>query len=177
MKTNLKVSKADILKELQEENARWEALLAEIGEADMMKPGFAGDWTMKDVVAHLTGWRRRSVSRLQANLRHEPAPPPPWPEDLQTDDEINAWIYEQNRDRSLEEVLQDSREAFEQLFQVIAAFSESDLADPGRFPGLGGEPLTGAAFFGHFHEEHEPNIRAWLANHRGRVGGIQARVD
>jgi hypothetical protein len=24
------------------------------------------------------------------------------------------------------------------------------------------EPMSAAAFFGHFHEEHEPDMRAWL---------------
>lgn len=40
--------------------------------------------------------------------------------------------------------------------------------DPARFPWLGAEdfPLTGAALFGHFHEEHEPDMRAWLARIR-----------
>jgi hypothetical protein len=27
---------------------------------------------------------------------------------------------------------------------------------------LEGEPMSGAAFFGHFHEEHEPDMWAWL---------------
>ena len=40
-------------------------------------------------VAHLTGWRRRTVNRLRAEGRAEPEPPPPWPAYLQTDDEIN----------------------------------------------------------------------------------------
>src|SRR5579885_8682 len=95
------MSKAQLLNDLKEENARWEALLAEIGEAHMTQPGVAGEWSIKDIVAHLTGWRRRTVARFQAALRHEPAPPPSWPPQLQTDDEINAWMYAANRDRSL----------------------------------------------------------------------------
>jgi hypothetical protein len=64
----------------------------------MEQPGVAGPWSIKDIVAHLTGWRWRTVGRLQAALRGEPEPEPPWPAHLQTDDEINAWIYETNRD-------------------------------------------------------------------------------
>lgn len=69
-------SKAQLLTELKEEQTQWEALLSEIGEARMTQPGVAGDWSIKDIVAHLTGWRRRTVARFQAALRHEPPPPP-----------------------------------------------------------------------------------------------------
>lgn len=155
-------SKAKLLEDLQDENAQWEKLLAEIGEARMTQPGVAGHWSVKDVVAHLTGWRRRTVARLQAVARGEPAPPPPWPQHLQTDDEINAWIYEQNRNCSLSDVLEHSRQVFQQLFEAVQAIPEPWLDEPHRFPGLEGQRLSAAALFAHFHEEHEPDLRAWL---------------
>jgi hypothetical protein len=155
-------SKAQLLADLQAEQAGWEALLHDIGEDHMTQPGVAGPWSIKDIVAHLTGWRRRTVGRFQAALRHEPAPPPLWPAHLQTDDEINAWIYAANRDRPLADVLRDSRHVYQQLVEALDAFPESDLLDPARFPWMEGEPLSGAAFFAHFHEEHEPDMRAWL---------------
>jgi hypothetical protein len=155
-------SKARLLDDLQAEQAQWEALLRDIGEDHMTRPGVAGDWSIKDIVAHLTGWRRRTVGRFQAALRHEPEPLPPWPPHLQTDDEINAWIYAANRDCPLTDVLRESREVFQQLVETLDAFPAADLLDPARFPWMEGEPLSGAAFFGHFHEEHEPDVRAWL---------------
>jgi hypothetical protein len=155
-------SKAQLLADLKDEQAQWEALLRAIGEDHMTQPGVAGDWSIKDIVAHLTGWRRRTVGRIQAALRHEPAPPPPWPPQLEADDEINAWIYTANRDRPVSDVLRESREIFQQLVESLDAFPEEDLLAPARFPWLEGEPLSGAVFFAHFHEEHEPDMRAWL---------------
>ncbi|HEV8193459.1 MAG TPA: ClbS/DfsB family four-helix bundle protein [Ktedonobacterales bacterium] len=163
-------SKAQLLDDLRDEQARWEALLQDIGEEHMTQPGVAGEWSIKDIVAHLTGWRRRSVGRFQAALRHEPAPPPAWPPHLQTDDEINGWIYAANRDLPLADVLRDSREVFEQLMETLDAFPEADLLDPTRFRWIESEefPLTGAAFFAHFHEEHEPDMQTWLEQIRRR---------
>lgn len=155
-------SKAQLLDDLRDEQTCWEALLHDIGEDHMTQPGVAADWSIKDIVAHLTGWRRRTVARFQAALRNEPAPPPPWPPELQTDDQINSWIYVANRARPLADVLRDSRDVFGQLVAALDAFPEADLLAPGRFPGLEGEPLSGAIFFDHFHEEHEPDMRAWL---------------
>src|SRR6266568_7318368 len=112
------ISKTQLLAELTNENADWQALLDDIGEANMTQPEVAGGWSIKDIVAHLTGWRRRTVSRFQAALRHESSFSPPWPPHLETDDEINAWMYAANRDRTLSDVLQESREVFQQLFDT-----------------------------------------------------------
>jgi hypothetical protein len=156
------MTKATLLADLQREQEQWEALLAQIGEARMDQPGVAGEWSIKDIVAHLTGWRQQTVGRLQADLRGKPEPAPPWPTELQTDDEINAWFFATNHDRSIHDVLADSRQLFQQLVDTIAAFPEPELLDPTRFPWLEGEPLTASGLFAHFHEEHEPDIRSWL---------------
>ncbi len=156
------LSKTQLLTELRNEQAAWEALLDEIGEAHMTQPDVAGGWSIKDIVAHLTGWRRRSVRRFQALLNHEPDFSPPWPPELQDDDEINAWIYEANRNLPLADVLSDSREVFQQLIDTLAAFSEDELQNLRRILELPEDQVNGSVFFAHFHEEHEPDMRAWL---------------
>ena len=156
------IDKNRLIAVLNEENAYWQALLDDIGEANMTQPEVAGGWSIKDIVAHLTGWRRRTVRRFQAALNHEPDVTPPWPSELQEDDEINAWIYESNRHRPLAEVLSDSREVFQQLVETLDAFSEEELQDLRRILGLEEEQVSGSLFFAHFHEEHEPDMRAWL---------------
>ncbi len=72
-------------------------------------------------------------------------------------------MYEANKDRSVQEVLDDSRRVFQQLVAAIDALPETDLNDPNRFPWLEGQSLTSVDFFSHFHEEHEPDLRAWLS--------------
>ena len=156
------ISKTQLLAELNNENASWQALLDDIGEANMTQPEVAGGWSIKDIVAHLTGWRRRTVRRIQATRNHESDVTPPWPSELQEDDDINAWIYESNRDRPLADVFSDSREVFQQLVDAINAFSDDELQGPQRIEWLEGEPLNGKFVFSHFHEEHEPDMRAWL---------------
>ena len=156
--------KSEILSGLQEEYRNWQALLDQMNPSRMDEPGVAGDWSIKDIVAHLTGWRRRTVNRLRAAGRAEPEPPPPWPAHLQTDDEINAWIYESNRERSVGEVLDDSHQVFQQLLAAVEGLPDHVLMDTQRYlPWLEGNPLSAAGFFAHFHDEHEPDMRAWLA--------------
>src|SRR5207302_1509092 len=112
------ISKKQLLAELQSEQAAWLALLDEIGEENMTQPEVAGGWSIKDIVAHLTGWRRRTVLRFRTALDPTVDMTPSWPAELDEDDEvdeINAWIYKANRDRPLGDVLNDSREVFQQL--------------------------------------------------------------
>lgn len=163
MSTNM--SKTQLLSELQDEQTAWEAVLSAIDDTHMTEPGVAGEWSIKDIVAHLTGWRQRTVSRFQAALQHQPAPTPHWPSDLQNDDEINAWMIASNRDRPLSAILQDDHAVFQQLLDTLSAFPEAELMDSHRFAWLEGEPLSGAAFFAHLHEEHEPDIQAWMNKH------------
>ena len=155
--------KAKLLRELQEEYQNWQALLDQIGPARMGQPGVAGAWSIKDIVAHLTGWRRRTVGRLQALQGGQPESPPPWPIHLQTDDEINAWIYQSRQSHSVSEVLDESHQVFQQLLAVIESLPDDVLAEAHRLPWMEGQPFNAAEFFAHFHDEHEPDMRAWLA--------------
>ena len=165
------MEKAELLNWLKQEHRQWEALLDQIDSARMEEPGVAAHWSMKDIVAHLTGWNRNLVAQLEALQRGEAQPPPPWPPELQTDDEVNAWIYETTHGRSLHEVLDKSQQVFRQLFAVIEAFPDSVKIDIYRNEAgkqfylvcVGDERIPAGEFFYHFHDDHEPDIRAWLA--------------
>jgi hypothetical protein len=161
------VSKTAVLEKIEAEKAQWDALLAEVGEQHMNQPGAMGEWTFKDLVAHLSVWRQRSIDRLEAASRSESSPAPPWPIALETDDEINDWIHETNRDRPLNDVLSESRELFDRMEAIVQSFPEADLFVPERFEWMDGQSLGSAildgSYFDHLHEEHEPAIREWLA--------------
>jgi hypothetical protein len=160
--------KSELLEQIDHEQAFWERLVAEIGEERIQEPGAAGAWTFKDVVAHLNGWRALTLARLDAARQGRLPAAPPWPAQLHEEDdteEINAWIYEANRDRSLQQVLDEYRRSFQHMRDVVAALSERALSEPGQYSWLNGSALALVITnsFGHLHEEHEPALRAWLA--------------
>jgi uncharacterized damage-inducible protein DinB len=159
---------ADLLAELDAENQRWERLLADIGADRMEEPGVAGAWSIKDIVAHLAAWRRRTVGRIDAVANGRPEPAPPWPAELLEDDAINAWFHARDRDKSVRDVLAESRGVFQQLVSAVAKLPDEALSDPARFPWMEGAPLSGAVLFGHFHDEHEADMRAFLSRQPAR---------
>ncbi|MGH2559356.1 MAG: ClbS/DfsB family four-helix bundle protein [Thermomicrobiales bacterium] len=167
-------SKADWLERIERGRETWEAVVAEVGDAWMDRPGATGDWTFKDVAGHLNGWRELTVDRLEAAAGDQAPPRMPWPDDLSEETEegveaINRWFYARSRERPATEILAESREQFRRMRAAVEAVPEDELVTPGRFPWLGGEPLSAPlsavldGSLGHLHEDHEPEIRAWLA--------------
>lgn len=166
------MSKSELLNWLQEEYQQWEMLLKQIGSERMDQPGVAAHWSVKDIVAHLTVWHHDFVALLQATSRGESEPPPPWPENLQTDDEINAWIYEANRERPVHEVLEESQQLFQHLLTVVDGLpNDVRIEEEQHLVCLGDKPFPAGDFFDHFHDDHEQDIRAWLAQIEEPDGG------
>lgn len=164
------MNKPELISWLQAEYRQWEAFLEQIGPERMEQPGVTGNWSIKDIVAHLTGWNRWLVARLNAARDDEPQPSPRWPASLQNDDEINAWIYENSRDQSLQDVLAESRQVFQQLVATVERFPDDLTIDPSyRIVRFGDQRFSVSEFFDHFHDDHEPDMRAWLS--RGTQAG------
>jgi hypothetical protein len=158
------MNKSELLNWLQDEYRQWEVFLDQIGPARMEQPGVTGHWSIKDIVAHMVGWQPWLTARIQAAQRGEPQPLPPWPANLQTDDEINAWIYEAYRGRSAQEVLDESRQVFQQFLAVVESLPDDIQIEPAyHIVQFGDQRFSTSEFFDHFHDDHESDIRAWLA--------------
>ena len=149
---------------LKSERAKWNELLALVGEERMDVPGAAGDWSVKQLVAHLTWYEQAVVEGAQAVLqtgafrrrRREGV----------SLDQQNAEIAEQSRSRSAAEVLAEADLVFEQLLTVVAACPDEILNDPSllRLP-EDVVPWMGVADNSYAHyRHHEEGLRAWLAS-------------
>jgi hypothetical protein len=161
------ISKADFVAALRAGRAEWEALLAEIPAEWMTRPGAAGDWTPKDVIAHVA-WHEREMAGVleqRAMVGSEL-----WQIGL---DERNQAIYEQNRDRPLDELLAEEAALYARMLAGVAALEDDDLNDPGRYREMPGERRPHQVFVGNMHghyHEHLPELRAWLRRQLGEPG-------
>ena len=158
------MNKSELLNGLQDAYRQWDAFIGQIDPADMDQPGVAGHWSIKDIVAHMAGWQRRNNIRMQAALRGEPVPASPWPADIKTDDEVNAWLYEANRGRSAGEVRADAQAVVQQLLAIVQELPDDIEIEPAyHLLWLNGQRFSASEFFDHFRDDHEPDVRAWLA--------------
>ena len=99
-------TKTAILSESRKEYAALEQLLATLSPEEMTQPGLVGEWSAKDVLAHLTEWTQMVLGWHAAGLRGEtpalPAPGYKWNQ-LPA---LNQHIYEKHRDEALADVLE-----------------------------------------------------------------------
>jgi hypothetical protein len=147
------------------EHRAWRDLIAEIGEDRMTEPGPMGDWSFRDLIVHLLGWRERTVARLEAIAAGQPEPPDPWPAELEEDDDVDAvndWIQARGADRSVAELLAAADASYERLGAALSAIPAATLRDPAGIPWLDGTAAVDVDWLSHLHEEHDPSIRAWL---------------
>lgn len=153
------MDKASFLETLHTTRAEWESLLAEIGEERMVLIGATGEWSVKDVIAHIMWGEREMVGVCQA---HALVGSDLWE---MTDDERNPIMVSWYRDHTLQDVLNEERQVYAQLLAEVEKLSESDLNDPRNFSSM---PLDWSPWqviagcsFKHY-RDHIPALRAWL---------------
>jgi len=153
----------ELIATLESAKAEVEALLAEAGEARLTISGVTGEWSIKDLLAHLTFWEERVVAWAEG-IRQGRVPTPSGLSKDQTEDQENATIYEANRDRSLPDVLEGWRRTHREVIEHIRSMSEEELFQR-KIEWLGEVPFAGALAGNSYEhqQEHAAQIRGWLA--------------
>ena len=133
------ISKAQAIDKLETERRRLEQNLAPLNENDMLRPGVVGEWSVKDVLAHLASWEQFFLDWYAADQRgempHPPAPGLTWkPKDL---DILNRRIFVKHRDRPLSKTLADFRNIHKRFMATVQAIPEKDIITKGRFAWIG----------------------------------------
>ena len=158
------MDKTTLLDKIRTRQAEFEALLAPLNADQLTAPGVNGDWSIKDILAHLVSWQKRTLAYLDAAARQGK----PDIEGISSDAEmnnLNARFYAGNKSRPLADVLADFKNTYAQVVETVQVVSEEDLIDPNRFAWLRGDPLwelVAGNTYEHI-DEHIGSIQAWLA--------------
>ena len=59
------MSKSALINQLQMERSWIEGMLSELTGEQMEAPGVEGNWSVKDIIAHLTEWERRGTQWIE----------------------------------------------------------------------------------------------------------------
>jgi len=158
------VKKSDLVERMRATRVEFERLLAEIEPDQMILGSVAGAWSVKGILAHIA-WYQREEAALFGETGVAASPLWAVPEEPR-----NELLWQQSRNRPLEVVLVEFREAFEKLLAAVEHLTDEDLNMPGRFPGTSAErpPWRAIAIHSYEHDrEHIEMIRAWLERIRG----------
>jgi hypothetical protein len=159
------MNKQQLLMTLRDERAAWDTLLNSLSDKQSTTPGITGEWSVKDIIAHINAWESRPVAWLEAIERGAQPTPPSWSRDLD-EDSINAWIFKTNRHRSLPEVRNEARQTFERLVQGIERMDEEQLNTPIAWLNHSAFSDSIAGNTWEHYQAHAEMIRAWLAQNK-----------
>lgn len=163
--------KQQILTTLRAEFDHWEAFLSRLREEQITSP-YAPEKpynrSVKDVLAHLMFWQKRTIARLKAAQEHQEPDFSQWPTDLDPEaeedlDQVNTWIYENTHDQTWEDVHREWREGFLRLLAIGETIPENDLRTQDRYSWLPGYSLADVLLAScEHHQEHREPLLTWL---------------
>ena len=126
-------SKTDLLAAIKLERQALETTLEALTAEQMLEPGVAGEWSVKDVLSHLIEWQQMVLEWYRSGLRGEvpelPAPGYKWNQTPQ----LNQVIYEKHHDRPLDEVMEQFQASHGEILGVIHGLSNEELFTTGRY--------------------------------------------
>jgi hypothetical protein len=135
-------TKVQLLEDARRERAALEKLLEKLSPEEMVQSATLGDWSVKDVLAHLIEWEQLVLGWIETGRSGKipaiPAEGYKWNQ-LPA---LNQHIYEKYRDRSLAEILEQFHSSYQQVLASIQGFPEEILFTRGYFSWSGNNALA-----------------------------------
>lgn len=153
--------KADVLERMKAGYHALNDVLSDLSPAQMEQAGVEGDWSAKDLVAHMAEWDRRLLSWL---VEIQGGALPREAVDWSDADQVNDEIYRQYKDKPADDVLADFRLTHEAVLDAVSRIPEETLVNPHDFedhPDFDLRQLVAWETWEHY-EEHGGAIRGWL---------------
>lgn len=107
----------------------------------MVWPGSMGDWSVKDILAHLVDWEQRFIGWYKAGLKEDvvetPAPGMTWRELPR----LNQVGYEKHKDEPLRLVLKQFEGSHREILALIQRMTEQEIFTPKYYAWTGDSSL------------------------------------
>lgn len=155
-------SKSLMIERLQDERHRLERNLDGLSPAEMVQPGVVGEWSVKDVLAHLADWEAHMPVWMEAARRGDPVAEIEPGLNWKQFDEFNQRIYERHRDQSLEDVLDCFHSTHKQFMKMVEAMPEDEMLARGRYKFIGrGAVYNWLGSYANHNRWAKTKIREW----------------
>jgi hypothetical protein len=155
------MKKDELLDALEDGREDTLEVIAGLSDEDLERPGCVGEWSVKDLLIHIS---RREAELVKMLWQIKQGQRPTSQQFAKTPvDEINRLWVEEYHQRPLELALDDFESVRRQTIRRVQAFSNAELTDPRRYPWQQERPLfdwIAEDSFRH-EEEHSGQIRAW----------------
>jgi hypothetical protein len=160
-------TKAIIIERLHTERRRLENNLASFSQEELLVPGVVGEWSAKDVMAHLAEWESYMPVWIEAARQGKPVETPAPGLTWKQLDILNQRIYEAHRHQSLEEVLEYFHAAHSQFMAMVEAMPEEEMLTYGLYTFTGGLVYNWLNAYALHDLWAKDVIRSWLKTRKG----------
>jgi hypothetical protein len=126
---------------------------ADLPDERLMEPGVIGDWSVKDIIAHVTWWEEEALTHLPLIVAG--GRPTRYSQTYGGIDAFNALMHERKRNLSLAAVRAEADDTHQRLIGYIESVPEDLLASETRF-----RRRLRLDTYGHYPLNTE-GIRAW----------------
>ena len=145
-----------LLRRLDAAWGAFNASYAGLSDAQLMKPGVTGDWSVRDILAHVTTWEEEALTHLPLIL--EGGTPPRYSVKYGGIDAFNARMTEQKARLSLSAVRRQLDGTHRRLIDFIQRAPEGQLSRETRF-----RRRLRLDTYSHY-PQHAGAIRQWRRN-------------
>jgi len=125
------MDKQQFLTKLDRAWAALESSYAGLSESQLAEPGVAGDWSARDILAHVTTWEEEALKYLPLLLAG--GRPPRYSTQYGGIDAFNAQITQQKRALPLAEVQRQLADTHQRLLAYLQQAPEEQFARETRF--------------------------------------------
>jgi hypothetical protein len=125
------MKKQQILDKLQQSWTSFTESYAGLSDAQLLEPGITGDWSVKDILAHVSWWEEEALKHLPTILNG--GRPPRYSVLYGGIDAFNAQMTELKRGLSLDEVRQHLEVTHLRLVEYISDVPEEQFTSETRF--------------------------------------------
>jgi len=157
------MEKKEIIEKLKNSRAAFLDAIDGLSDDAMLEPGVVGEWSVRDLLVHLTLWEAGLVTLL-FHIK-EGRKPPPDEKAAETMDQKNARWHAENKDRPLDLARADFIAVRKQTLRRVRALTQAEFEKADKLAWLEGAPLSkwiASDTFDH-EAEHIQQIRAWRA--------------
>ncbi len=134
-------TKSELLESIRTTRELFEKKFSKLTPIQMVWPGSMGNWSVKDILAHLVDWEQRFIGWYKTGLRGEvpqtPAPGMTWRELPK----LNQLGFEHHKDDSLEYVLEQYKKSYLEIFEIVEGMTEKEIFETGYYTWTGDSSL------------------------------------
>lgn len=139
------VDKSQLLLEAQQEKEKLFNYLSGLTREQKIQSGIVGEWSVKDMLAHLHEWHLLVLGWLSATKRGDIPAIPADGYNWAALPALNKMFFERNRNVTLEEMEASFLKSYQAVLDEINKLNDDDLCTQGLYPWMNKNTL--AAYF------------------------------